>query len=65
MSQPAMASLMDVCFKGLFLAKKASDTKSVLMLKDEYFQMMDELKESCSVKLKTPRQYSNVVTWRI
>ncbi|XP_041349605.1 KRAB-A domain-containing protein 2-like [Gigantopelta aegis] len=52
-----MAELMDVRFKELLLAKKVSDTKSVLMLKEEYFQTMDELKEACSVKLKTARQY--------
>ena len=52
-----MAELMDVRFKEFLLAKKACDKKSVLMLKQEYFQMMDELKEPCSVKLKTSRQY--------
>ena len=52
-----MAELMDVRFKEFLLAKKASDKKSVLMLKQKYLQMMDELKEACSVKLKTSRQY--------
>ena len=53
-----MAELMDVRFKELLLAKKASDTKSVFMLKVEYFRTMDALREACLVKLKTVRQYS-------
>ncbi|XP_041366792.1 KRAB-A domain-containing protein 2-like [Gigantopelta aegis] len=52
-----MDEVIDVRFKELLLAKKASDAKSVLMLKEEYFQFIFELKEACSAKLKTGRQY--------
>ena len=55
-----MAELMDVRFKELLLAKKASDTKSVLMLKEEYFQTMDQLNEACLVKLKIARHSRTV-----
>ena len=41
----------------MLLAKKARDATSVVMMKKEYFQLIDDLNVACVVKQKAGRQY--------
>ena len=52
-----MANSMVDSFCEQLVKKIESDKKSLLWTKTEYFSLLEELNEACSVKNKSPRQY--------
>ncbi|XP_041379797.1 KRAB-A domain-containing protein 2-like [Gigantopelta aegis] len=52
-----MANSMEDSFREQLVKKRESDNKSLLWTKTEYFSLLEELKEACSAKSKSPRQY--------
>ena len=57
LSTLAMANSMVDSFCEQLVKTRESDKKSLLWTKTEYFSLLEELKEACSVKSKSPRQY--------
>ena len=48
---------MEHAFREEMLKRKSSDTKSLLMTKDEYFLLLEEVKVASHTAKKSNRQY--------